>query len=228
MSHSRRAQPVRWSAAEIMELRKLHGTMTLAEIGAVMGRTKGSVRRAVAVVGLNCTKLRSGPGRGGYSPPWTDEDRQFVRDNYATTPAPEIAEKLGRSLTGLHVQASLMGIGSYHRKANSSLVLGYFKVIDTPVKAYLLGLLMADGYVTGTQRLQLGLALRDYDRKLVELLRDELAPEARLHTYLTREGNTMVVFKVGVSRTDGRPSAARDRAAQDPYRRMAADGATGA
>lgn len=112
-------------------------------------------------------------------------------------PAPEIAARLGRTLSGIHVRASKLGLGSYHRAANLSLVPGYFRVIDTPVKAYLLGLLMADGWVAGNPRLQLGLALRDYDRELVELLRDNLAPQARLGSYLTREGNKMVVFKVG-------------------------------
>jgi hypothetical protein len=138
-----------------------------------------------------------GIGRGGYTPRWTDEETAFLRDKYATTPAPDIAAALGRTLNGIHVRASKLGLKSRHQSGFHSLVPGYFKVIDTPMKAYLLGLLMADGWVAGKPRLQLGLALRDYDRELVEILRDELAPQARLTSYLTREGNEMVVFKVG-------------------------------
>ena len=145
---------------------------------------------------MTVTKSK-GIGRGGYTPPWSDADYAYLRENYDKLPAPEIAAAVGRSLSAVYVQASKLGLQGYHRKAHTSLVPGYFKAIDTPMKAYLLGLLSADGWVAGKPRLQLGLALRDYDSELVELLRDELAPQARLSSYLTREGNKMVVFKVG-------------------------------
>lgn len=186
-----------WTEADVTRLRELYEHHSLDEIAGLTGRTKRAVRSAASKAGLSCSKIRSGPGRGGYSPKWTEEDRRLLRENYATMPAPEIAARLGRTLSSLHVQASNLGLKSYHRKANTSLVPGYFRVIDTPMKAYLLGLLMADGWVAGNPRLQLGLALRDYDSELVKLLRDNLAPEARLSSYLTKEGNTMVKFQVG-------------------------------
>ena len=186
-----------WTQAEEQQLARLYDQNSLEEIAAILGRTKRAVRSAAAKAGLSCTKVRSGPGRGGYSPRWATEELKFLRENYATMPAPEIAEKLGRTLTSLHVRASLLGLQSRHRSGFNSLVPGYFKSIDTPMKAYLLGLLTADGWVAGAQRLQLGFALRDYDSHLVALMRDTIAPRARLSSYLTKEGNTMVKFQVG-------------------------------
>jgi hypothetical protein len=58
------------------------------------------------------------------------------------------------------------------------IVQDYFHVIDNARKAYLLGLLAADGNVLETPpRVTLELAMRD--RELVELFRDEVAPAVR-------------------------------------------------
>jgi hypothetical protein len=58
------------------------------------------------------------------------------------------------------------------------IVQDYFHVIDNARKAYLLGLLAADGSVLETPpRVSLELAIRD--RELVELFRDEVAPAVR-------------------------------------------------
>lgn len=133
-------------------------------------------------------------GRGGYSPVWTEEETAYLRENYATLTAREISAVLGRSETALHVRANKLGLKSRHRTGINSLVPGYFKVIDTPVKAYLLGLMTADGFVSRDN--QVCLALSGKDRVLVELLRDELAPGARIGGYLTREKRPMALFRV--------------------------------
>ena len=131
--------------------------------------------------------------RGGYSPPWTDENVQFLRDNYATMTAPQIAEKIGRTCIAVHVRAHLEGLKSLHRTGVNSLIPGYFRVIDTPVKAYLLGLLVADGSMSKAG--QLKLELHEKDACLVELARDEIAPGARIGHYRTRT-TPMVRFMV--------------------------------
>lgn len=55
---------------------------------------------------------------------------------------------------------------------------------DTPVKAWILGLLAADGSVSKTG--QLKLELHQKDLEIVETVRDELAPDARISLYNTR------------------------------------------
>jgi len=173
-----------WTESERTQLRELYDRHSLAEIAEITGRTKRAVRAAAAKAGLSCSKVRSGPGRGGYAPKWTDEHLQYLHDNYATMSAPEIAGNLGRTLASVYVRAKLEGLKSLHRTGINSLAPDYFRVIDTSVKAYLLGLLMADGTVSKAG--QVILALHDKDRCLVELARDEIAPGARLGGYQVR------------------------------------------
>ena len=130
---------------------------------------------------------------GGYSPPWTDENVQFLRDNYATMTAPQVAEKIGRTCGAVHIRANLLGLKSLHRTGINSLIPGYFRVIDTPIKAYLLGLLAADASVSKAG--QLILALHEKDACLVELARDEIAPGARIGHYRVSD-TPMVRFMV--------------------------------
>ena len=94
----------------------------------------------------------------------------------------------------MHQRAKIEGFTSRHRTGRNSLVPGYFREIDTPGKAYLLGLLASDGCISRAG--QLSLALSEKDAGLVEFARDQVAPGARLASYLTREGRGMVVFKV--------------------------------
>jgi hypothetical protein len=56
----------------------------------------------------------------------------------------------------------------------------YFDVIDTAEKAYILGLIAADGNVSDRGLVTFGLQAKDAD--LVRFVRDRLAPDATLHT----------------------------------------------
>ena len=98
--------------------------------------------------------------------------------------AKQIAEQIGRSYNAVLVRANLEGLTALHRTGVNSLVPGYFRVIDTPVKAYLLGLLAADGSMSKAG--QLKLELHEKDLCLVELARDMIAPGARIGHYRTR------------------------------------------
>ena len=134
---------------------------------------------------------RSAEGYGG--PLWTEDDHAYLRANYATMPARDIAAHLGRTEQAVHSRASRLKIGSRHRLGVNSLTPDYFKVIDTPMKAYILGLLTADGHVTKAG--QVILALHEKDRALVEAVRDEFVPGARIGGYKT-ETTSMVKFSI--------------------------------
>jgi hypothetical protein len=131
---------------------------------------------------------------GYFGKPWTTEELDYLYANYATMPAKDIAAHLGRSYNATIIRGRLEGLTSHHRSGMHSLVPGYFKTIDTPIKAYLMGLLAADGSISA--RGQVALALNEKDGKLVEFARDNIAPGARLGSYLTQESNTMITFKV--------------------------------
>jgi len=118
-----------------------------------------------------------------------DEEDAYLRESYDKQPVREIAAAIGRTEVAIWIRANKLGLKALHRTGINSLVKGYFKTVDTPVKAYLLGLLTADGWISPKN--QVGLALGGKDRELVELLRDELVPGARIGHYKTREGRPM-------------------------------------
>jgi hypothetical protein len=130
---------------------------------------------------------------GYWAAPWTTEEVDYLRDNYGKIPVKGIAAHLGRSYNAVVLRARIEGFKSRHRSGVSSLKPEYFRIIDTPMKAYLLGLYTADGGVSKAG--QVTLALADKDRALVEAVRDELAPGARLTGYTTKT-TTMVRFSV--------------------------------
>jgi hypothetical protein len=121
---------------------------------------------------------------GYWSTPWSEEEVSYLREFYEAKPAKEIAEHLGRSVNAVRLRARIEGLKSRHRAGVNSLVRDYFRTIDTPMKAYVLGLLTADAYVSRAG--QLVLALHEKDRELVELVRDQVAPAARINTYTSR------------------------------------------
>lgn len=133
-------------------------------------------------------------GRSGYTPAWTVPELEYLREHYGTSSTKEISAVLGRTPGAIINRAGILGLKSRHHAGANSLVPGYFKVIDTPTKAYLLGLLTADGFIS--EKNQVALALSNKDRVLVELLRDELAPCGRVGMYKTKEGRPMAIFRV--------------------------------
>lgn len=88
------------------------------------------------------------------------------------------------------------GVRKTSRRWASTLgvVDDYFAEIDTPTKAYLLGLLAADGCVLNRPNWnQIYLELATKDRCLLELLRREVAPEVPIRTRWDRGGRSCVL-----------------------------------
>ena len=127
-------------------------------------------------------QMRSAEGYGG--PLWTEEEHAYLRLTYTTLSAKDIAAGLGRTTQAVHARASKLGLVSRHRLGVNSLVKDYFKIIDTPMKAWVLGLLAADGSMSKAGQLKLELHRKDLE--IVIAVRDELAPEARIGYYNTR------------------------------------------
>ena len=121
---------------------------------------------------------------GYWGRPWTQEEIEYLQDNYTTKKAKDIAEYLERSYQAVVMRASQLGLKSRHRTGVNSLRKDYFRLIDTPMKAWVLGLLTADGSISKAG--QLKLELHQKDLGIVEAVRDELAPDARISFYNTR------------------------------------------
>lgn len=74
-----------------------------------------------------------------------------------------------------------------HRWNTGAVRHSYFSTLETPLQAYLLGLLAADGNILGSvSRISIELAIKDYE--LLELVRDTLAPKHLIRTR-HREGS---------------------------------------
>lgn len=110
--------------------------------------------------------------------PWSETELSYLIDNYAKVATIQIATALGRSLAAIYQRASAMDLESYHQRGRISARSDYFARLERPVQAYILGLLMADGWITKLG--QLFLSLNEKDVSAVELVRDELAPAASI------------------------------------------------
>lgn len=99
---------------------------------------------------------------------FSDEDIKFLRDNYDKMQYKDIAQILGK--TERQVRGKINGMGlSKLRKFDKS----FFNCIDSPKKAYWLGLIFADGWVVfnETQRTyELGIELQEQDSYILYAL----------------------------------------------------------
>lgn len=99
---------------------------------------------------------------------FSDEDIKFLRDNYDKMQYKDIAQILGK--TERQVRGKINGMGlSKLREFDKS----FFNCIDSPEKAYWLGLIFADGWVVfnETQRTyELGIELQEQDSYILYAL----------------------------------------------------------
>lgn len=84
---------------------------------------------------------------------WTDEEIDFIKNNYLLYSNKKLGEKIGRTRSSVQNKLNELGIkrdNKYYFNYN------YFKEIDSKEKAYWLGFIWADGYV---QKYELGIEL---------------------------------------------------------------------
>lgn len=112
---------------------------------------------------------------------WTEEEDDFLRQNYLEMPYDHIASKLNRSNRAIRLRRMALGLEPKYKRVPVNE--HFFDSIDTPLKSYLLGLLAGDGWVGQRLPYSFGLCLRlkDTDEVLVELLRDSLSPGKNIY-----------------------------------------------
>lgn len=118
-------------------------------------------------------------------PPWSEAEIAYLRSNYHLRSPKEVGEHLDRTPNAVRLAASKLKLPSLFHTGARSVQHDYFQEIDTPAKAYILGLLTADGCIT-TGTGQLTLALHTKDRDAVEFMRDELCPDTRITERMVR------------------------------------------
>lgn len=126
---------------------------------------------------------------------WNSEEISYLRQNYNKMRIKDLAEQLGRSYTAVRTYAHRIGLTSLLRTGTASIKADYFDRIDSHEKAYVLGLLTADGNVRSDKD-RLTLKLLAKDTWAVEFVRDQIAPAAPLREETAASGNTLRVFSV--------------------------------
>lgn len=94
---------------------------------------------------------------------WSQEEKEFLKNNYLNMSNKELAEKLGRTNSAIQLKISRWGLV---RPEKYTYNRGYFDEIDTEEKAYWLGFIYADGCVTKTKvnaELSIELNIKDFN-----------------------------------------------------------------
>jgi hypothetical protein len=125
------------------------------------------------------------------TPRWDAAELGYLREHYGVISASGIADALGRTACAVYGRAKKAGL-----TVSQGAPCTYFREVDSPVKAYVLGLLVADGWVDDENRV--GIELAEDDRETVAIVRDELNPAGRLRVYQrTGGGRPRVRFQFG-------------------------------
>lgn len=94
---------------------------------------------------------------------WTNEEINFLKENYKTMTYKQLSEKLDRTKSAIDLKINRLGL----KKEKYTYNHDYFENIDTPQKAYWLGFIYADGGVsinskTNSCELSIKLKASDY------------------------------------------------------------------
>ena len=94
----------------------------------------------------------------GWATKWSEEEDNILKENYSSHTIEQLLEMLpNRNKRGIYSRANKLGL-KYH-KYNKN----YFTVIDTPEKAYWVGFLTADGYITTKNRWGVEINIEDIE-----------------------------------------------------------------
>jgi hypothetical protein len=113
-------------------------------------------------------------------PAWSKLDDAVLIQYLPTEPYAAIGRRLNRSAEAVGWRARQLGLASPRTIGTNSVRHDYFGVLDTDLKAYLVGLLAADGRVS-LERSILEIEVNSKDRLLVETTRNELAPQKQIY-----------------------------------------------
>lgn len=171
-----------WTKPEDLVLRENYATESAYAVGKRLGRSEGAVWLRARALGLS--------KRPEVHHPWTDAELAVLAHLYSTEPAAVIAERLGRTPSAVAQQGRALGLVSNKSLVSGSIVTDYFHEIDTAEKAYILGLLAADGNVGDDAGITFGLQAKD--GHLVRFVHAKLAPKHALS--VTKTGFVSFTF----------------------------------
>ena len=194
----REYNPVYWSIEDMEKLKSIYSDINILqeELIDIFGRSWDSIRKKAAIMGLERkgeNKIRtdySTVGPNSYQI-WSYEEIELLKELYPSykNTNEELCNQFGREWCAIKSKARKLGLPSRPRK-RYEVESDYFDIIDTDIKAYLLGFFFADGNVNGSGWFKLDLSIKDIE--IVELFRNEIAPDAQIKEY----SNGIVTFSI--------------------------------
>ena len=151
-----------------------YDTMSNEEIAIALGT---EFKREQINSWLNHRKIkRNGKGVKYKNQIFSKEDIEFIINNYYTMTSFEIGKKLGFSDKQIRGKIKHLNLDGKRRKINDR----YFENIDTPLKAYFLGFIYADGWIVYSEErgnYEFGMELQSCDKYILEKLNAELGDQ---------------------------------------------------
>ncbi|HHP5737048.1 hypothetical protein [Bacillus cereus group sp. MYBK74-2] len=132
---SREIKKKPWSEEEIKLLKSLYGITGVEGISKRLNRTHDSITGKAKQLNL----------KGFVENAWTKNELEFLRDNFKNMTIKDIANSLGRTENAVQLKANRIGL---KQPTKYEYDKDYFKIIDCEEKAYWLGFIYADGYVS--------------------------------------------------------------------------------
>ena len=125
-----------WSEDEIQFLKDNFESSLFCELSEILGRSESAIR--AKCFDLNLFKNN----------PWTENEISFVKENYMEMKTSDISQLLNRTMNSIELKAARLGLKKYPYTCDYH----YFDDIDTEEKAYWLGFLTADGWISKSQK----------------------------------------------------------------------------
>ena len=122
----------RWTDKETQYLKDNYDKKNFAEISAVIDKSEGAIRAKCFDLGL----IKKDK--------WNEEDIEYVKKNYSIMPTKDIAKILNRTESAVQIKARRLGLKKYPYNCNYR----FFETIDTEEKAYWLGFIASDGWIS--------------------------------------------------------------------------------
>jgi len=171
-----------WTEDDEAFLRENYLELGAEECARRLGRSKASVHGKIRKIG---------GGRPSIGPKveWTEQELDFLRDNYHQLTWEEMVEQLGRTEQAIQVRASMLGLQRYVDPYT-------FFETWTEQSAYVVGFFAADGWVSkrGPESIRIGFGQKDAD--VLYSIRDAVgvgdvyAKRNRMHRYYIQSTRT--------------------------------------
>ena len=110
---------------------------------------------------------------------WTQEELDYLANNYYSMDTDIIAEQLNRSRNSIKLKANRIGLKKPHHEQDDF----FFDSIDNPIKAYWLGFITADGYVVDDQyggTYELSIELSNTDEEHLYKFKKDISSNANI------------------------------------------------